>query len=1312
MPAGATVIGKVAIKVVPDTGDFRREAEHDLDRIERQIDELRVSIVPDISSPALRQVRGQLNVLSRRRAATIAPTIDQAAAARTATALAALSGGRGLANIGSDFGEYIGNLDRALPKIAATNLALANLASSALTSSANLLSLSGSLASTAGAALALPGIFGGMAIGLGASVAVLRDFNTVLPEVKEELAATQDRMSARFWAVAEAPIRNLVTSLLPQFSRGLESASESLGGFFGNLASSATGIFDGQLDGMFDDLGSSINIASGYTDQFVGVLAKLGDVGAGNLPRLATWFGEITTDFDNWLAEQGPDGLQRFVDQGVIALQDLGGVVANTGGILSGLAEAAEESGASTLATLRATTQSIEETVNGPTFQNALRNTFRGAREGLDELTDRSGEQFEGFMLRLADVASKALPKAGKAAGTGLGAIFDTLDQPSVQTAALGFFDDLNTAVEDIAPSLPKVADGLAELVDAVGQVGTNLSRALGTALDDLSPTFGDLLNDLEPLIDQLGDGLVNAVELATPVVDDLAGGVGVLASAVADVLAPVNGFIDLIQKAPAPVRALGSELVAIGAIVAGTMWLGSAARLRVTSFADSLVVAGTKAKVAEGAFLSAGVGAENFAARMTRARLGLVGAGLAVGTLGTEAAGSNKALSVLASTAGGALVGSAFGPLGTAIGAAGGALVGLVSSAGAAGDALTEAKPPALDFASTLDQITGAATRATHEMAYLGLSQTDAFKSAADLGIGQRELVNALVGTGQEGKRARAEIDGLFKSLMDGSSGLTQGSPEWEEWRNDVHKVRNALADVGYELKEDQVATRALASATAPLSELYRGFPKEVITRIQAEGQAQTLADVDKIIGRYKLTPKQVRTLVTTEGVKATKAEVDTFIKQLRTTDRLKVRPKVEADVKGADDAVKRTKGKVEDIGKLDGVAKVSVKDNATKPLEVVTKKLVTYNKTIVTATAKLRDNASTALATLTSRVNALDGRVINITTNHRTAYSSTGTPGGKKQGGPLGGKRAGEMVAELFSEGFEKRLEKLLDRVNDLFEKRLDKAGKKGAAAIRKRFGDEVTAYRELAKQHEKLMNQYDVAKDKLDALIEQQKAYREQVTATVVATSDPTSMGVTTYAGIVRGLEDARNKAVKFRDVIKQLIKDGLNKTTLQQILAAGPQAGLAVAESILNGGVGQVNDLQAEIDNAAAGVGAAAGQTMFGDLVASAQNDVDKLISQLGPLQQRLRKFATDLIKALNDQLKKELGNGAGGNGINAVFTPASPTRGKVAGPVNAPTGGAAGSTYVGKQLNYYAAPGSSISTEEDFFAAAGRARGDI
>jgi hypothetical protein len=491
--ANTAVIGRVAVKVYPDVKDFRKETERKISALEKS---LKVSIPTTVNlTGAKRDLLEGVRAINAENRASNARKIKlhtEVSRASLATAEADVEKFRqrvspikvqtkvDSAPLRKLLG-VLGNIGASAAKFAAVASAIGGIAALSLSGASNLAALSASLASLAGLLPVLPGLLGGLAIGLGVTYAALKDFPKVCPDVAASLSAMQDAISAKFWEQAQAPIRHLIDTLLPQLSAGFQATATALGGYFGNLATALTGAFDGALSGMFADLSSSIAIATTGTGALAGIIRTLGEVGAGYLPRLAQWFVDITTRFDGFLAKASADGrLVQWVENGITALRDLGLVIGGLGGILYGIGTAATAAGGSVLATLGAALQHVSDIVNGPAFQTGLTAVFAAAHEALNNIATLSGPGVSAFFASLATLLPILLPLLGEALGTALNAVATALAQVEVQRAVVAMFDALLAVVQALAPVLPP-------LVAVLGTALTVAFTAVGTAVRAVS---------------------------------------------------------------------------------------------------------------------------------------------------------------------------------------------------------------------------------------------------------------------------------------------------------------------------------------------------------------------------------------------------------------------------------------------------------------------------------------------------------------------------------------------------------------------------------------------------------------------------------------------------------------------------------------------------------------------------------------------------------------------------------------------------------------------------------------------------------
>ncbi|TCC19964.1 hypothetical protein [Kribbella sindirgiensis] len=524
----------------------RHKVEGDIQDLREKLDDLKkTEIQPELSRGQKLLVAGELRILTRPREVSILPKVSKTAAAKVATTLAALSGARLVNDMIEDLARSLGNLDKNLPIIGTIAEAIAGVGAWALSATSNLFALSASLAQIAGVALVLPGIFGGLAIGLGTTIAVLKDFNTVLPDVKTKLASLQDQMSERFWKVAQKPIRDLIDHLFPELSKGLEETSSNLGTFFGGLATALKTSFDGLLGNMFKDLNNSILIAEGATNAIASAIATLGKVGAGYLPQLAAWFVKIANQFNAWLTQAAADGrLKQWIDDGIFALKELARVAGGIGSILSGIAEAAQKAGGSSLTSLADALGRVAETVNSPSFQQALTGVFEAAQQAMDNISNVAGPSLERFFLSLSGTLQTILPLVGNTIGKVVGAIADALSSPVVSKGIELLFRGLDAGINGILPALAPLSRALGGVATLIGRMAQAIGPVLGQAFTILADLVANLTGPLGFLAETLAGVLSKALTAVAPIIGALAQGLISMAPGINAVVESLGTFL------------------------------------------------------------------------------------------------------------------------------------------------------------------------------------------------------------------------------------------------------------------------------------------------------------------------------------------------------------------------------------------------------------------------------------------------------------------------------------------------------------------------------------------------------------------------------------------------------------------------------------------------------------------------------------------------------------------------------------------------------------------------------------------------
>lgn len=542
---GGKSVGRLSVRVVPDTSKLRTDLKKALDRIESTTEiNLRVLADTDKARESVRKlvndvndqgatinvdadtgrVRQRLAVLTRARKVSLLPEVSQAAATKAATTIAALSGARLLSDKLSGIGTALANLDRSLPRIGAISLGIANLGSVALGSLAGLSGLATSLVSIAGAAFVLPGLFGGLALGVGVMAVALADAKTQLAPITDRFTKLRAVISGEYWDQARGPLLDLARTVFPELKAGATGIASALGGWTAALTNAIGEAFGGErLAGMFADLAASITVASTGTGSFASMLATLGTVGSSYLPKLAQAFATLLSNVDAFLLTVAGDGrLQQWIDTGVAAAGQLAGVLANLGQILVAVAEAAATAGAGGLSGLNAALGSIAQIVASPAFQGTLVTLFEGAAAGAALLADALGP-IGDMLATLAPTLSSVMQTAGSAVAGFAATLAGVLSRPEVATGLQSMFDGLAAGLAGLTPAIGPVGQALGALGETIGVLASTFGPLIGQTLAVLAPILAEILTAAQPLIQALGTALSQAIATAAPWLSTLA---------------------------------------------------------------------------------------------------------------------------------------------------------------------------------------------------------------------------------------------------------------------------------------------------------------------------------------------------------------------------------------------------------------------------------------------------------------------------------------------------------------------------------------------------------------------------------------------------------------------------------------------------------------------------------------------------------------------------------------------------------------------------------------------------------------------
>lgn len=297
--------GKIWIRVIPNTKNFRPALEKHLQRLERQvIMKIRATVDADYllaqAQKATKAAQAALGTLDVR--ATV-----EAQTARAKTQIAALERSRDIdVNVDLDAtaaATRIAVLTRtrrisiwpvinkaALAAAAASLAALKAVGAASAISSVGALAVAAvgqvlafgsALASIAPVALALPGLLVGAGVGVGVLVAVLKDLPEVLGDLGPQFSALQDSMSSAFWDRAAGPIREMVGTVLPALSGVLTEIAGQFGGWAVAISSALADSHSiAVMTGFLENMRDAVDLAGDGIGAFVAGLINLAGVGS------------------------------------------------------------------------------------------------------------------------------------------------------------------------------------------------------------------------------------------------------------------------------------------------------------------------------------------------------------------------------------------------------------------------------------------------------------------------------------------------------------------------------------------------------------------------------------------------------------------------------------------------------------------------------------------------------------------------------------------------------------------------------------------------------------------------------------------------------------------------------------------------------------------------------------------------------------------------------------------------------------------------------------------------------------------------
>ncbi|MCA4750458.1 cation transporter [Mycobacteroides abscessus] len=316
MAAASREVGRVSVRVVPDTDGFRRSLKRQLESIVKGM-EAKINVDPDVSG-----FRQKVNAATKGMKTEVAVVPDvKTFRGRVKEMLSGV--GDSLASIKApSFGSGINGMGYAL--IAAAIAALSPL-------------VAGLLGALTTSLLALPGLITAAVVPIGALVLGLDGLKKaagVLKQPFDELRATMSaKVQEQFTPVFEK-LKDIFPTLkaaLPSVTQGLADMAKSFSDVLTNPENLA------KLDQTIRNIASGLSAAAPGIRDFTQGFLDLINGFSNKLPDIGKWFSETGASFSKWVSDftaKGPDGVSKFD----VALGNLGDTLKSIGGGLTELA--------------------------------------------------------------------------------------------------------------------------------------------------------------------------------------------------------------------------------------------------------------------------------------------------------------------------------------------------------------------------------------------------------------------------------------------------------------------------------------------------------------------------------------------------------------------------------------------------------------------------------------------------------------------------------------------------------------------------------------------------------------------------------------------------------------------------------------------------------------------------------------------------------------------------------------------------------------------------------------------------------------
>ena len=513
----------------------KRKLKHELDKLDGK-----ATVNADLDDGKARFDLARLT--KKPRYIDIHVRLAKASLAKVATELKALAGGNIFGNLKNSLNDIFTNLDTFSVKMAGAGTAILGLTSIAGAGLGTVAQFGISIAHTLPALLAMPGILGAAAAGVGIFAAAMSDASTVLEDLGPSFEALQDSISTSFWGEAEGAVRSLIVNGLDALTPAISTVAANMGSMTSAVASAAQDHIPG-FQASLGYLAEAMDIGGDGAGAFTDALLSLGEVGAKYLPSIASWANDVAYSFQSWVQAKTESGeMDKAIQSAAKTFGTLKNIVFDLAGILGGVFSAMA-SGSTPLSAIADGLDRANAAVNGPLWQGTLSSIFSAMGTAASYAFQGVGSLGQAF-VSLAPTLSTILPLVGQIIEVGLNGISTALQNPAFQGGLESFFQNVLIAVQALAPAMPALGEAFGALATVGGELLAAVAPLIAQLVEQLAPVMTQLAELLAPIIEQLAAALMPVIQALGPVLSALFAVLGPLINDLLAAIVPVIGPI------------------------------------------------------------------------------------------------------------------------------------------------------------------------------------------------------------------------------------------------------------------------------------------------------------------------------------------------------------------------------------------------------------------------------------------------------------------------------------------------------------------------------------------------------------------------------------------------------------------------------------------------------------------------------------------------------------------------------------------------------------------------------------------------